>query len=74
MSIDKLTEAANRHLYAGELLYKLALALDEGVRGVSDSDALALLRIRQLLIDYAESELLITAGICDVAELESAKC
>lgn len=69
LRLERLTEAANRHLYAGELLYKIAVAIDDGARRLTDpGEAIARLRVRQLLLDYAEGELLVTHSLCHVAE------
>ena len=74
MSVQDLTQAAIKHLYAGELLKKAALDISTLMEHMSDEQVEAAVSIRQLLIGYATSELAVTQGLCDVAEREQSRC
>lgn len=73
MSVEKLTDLAVKHLYAGELLRKVALDFAPLMEHMSDEQLVAAQRLRDLLIAYAESELVVTNGLCDVANAEREK-
>lgn len=74
MSHKELTDAAIKHLYAGELLRKIALDLSTLMEHMTDEQLEVGVRLRQVLIGYAQSELTVTQGLCEIAEQEQSKC
>ena len=74
MSHKELTDSAIKHLYAGELLRKIALDLSTLMEHMTDEQLEVGVRLRQMLIAYAQSELTVTQGLCEIAELEQEKC
>ena len=74
MSTKELTDSAIKHLYAGELLRKIALDLSTLMEHMTDEQLEVGVRLRQMLIAYAQSELTVTQGLCEIAELEQEKC
>ncbi len=73
MSAEKLTDLAIKHLYAGELLRKVALDFAPLMEHMTDEQVVAAQKLRDLVIAYAESELIVTNGLCDVANAEREK-
>ena len=74
MSHKELTDSAIKHLYAGELLRKIALDISTLMEHMTDEQVEAAVRVRAMLIAYAQSELTVTQGLCEIAELEQEKC
>ena len=74
MSVKELTDSAIKHLYAGELLKKIALDIWTLTEHMTDEQVEATVRVRQMLLGYAQSELTVTQGLCDIAEMEQSKC
>lgn len=70
MTCSKITETAIKHLYAGELLRKVAMDFTSLMEHMSDEQVVAAQNLRQLVINYAECELVVTTGLCDVAAME----
>lgn len=74
MSVEKLRESAQKHLYAGELLHKFATDMGLLMEHMSEAEMAGAVKVRQIVMDYAESELLIARSLCDIAENEAASC
>lgn len=74
MSVQDLTQAAIKHLYAGELLKKVALDMAPLMEHMTDEQLQAAVKIRSLLLGYANCELAVTQGLCAVAEEEQSRC
>jgi len=70
VSVKALTDTAIKHLYAGELLRKVAVDITGLMEHMTDEQVLVAVRIRQLVLGYAESELVVTTGLCDIARAE----
>lgn len=70
MSAAAITEMAIKHLYAGEILQKVARDFSPLMEHMSDEQVAAAQKLRDLVIAYAEAELIVTGGLCDVAEME----
>ena len=74
MSVEQITQSAIKHLYAGELLKKVALDVTALMEHLSDEQVQAAVSIRGLLLGYAQSELTATQDLCDIAEQEQSTC
>ena len=74
MSVEQITQSAIKHLYAGELLKKVALDVTALMEHMSDEQVEAAVSIRGLLLGWAQSELTVTQGLCDIAEQEQSRC
>ena len=74
MSVEQITQSAIKHLYAGELLKKVALDVTALMEHMSDEQVGAVVQVRGLMLGYAESELTATQGLCDIAEQEQSRC
>jgi hypothetical protein len=73
MTVQAITDLAVKHLYAGELLRKVAQDFSPMMEHMSDEQVVAAQKLRELLIAYAEAELIVTGGLCDVAAAEQEK-
>lgn len=74
MSHKELTDTAIKHLYAGELLRKVALDISTLMEHMTDEQLQVGVRVREMLLAYAQSELTVTQGLCEIAEMEQSKC
>lgn len=74
MSVQDITDTAIKHLYAGELLKKVALDVTALMEHMSDEQVQAVVQVRGLLLRYAQGELVVTQGLCEIAEKEQSKC
>lgn len=74
MSVADLTQAAIKHLYAGELLKAVALEVSTLMEHMSDEQVEGAVSVRGLILRYAQDELTVTQGLCDVAEREQSRC
>lgn len=70
MSTKELTDTAIKHLYAGELLRRLAVEVSTVAEHASDEQLKALVQVKEMLIAYAQSELTVTQGLCEIAEAQ----
>lgn len=74
MSVKEITDTAIKHLYAGELLKKVAMDVTALMEHMSDEQVEAVVKVRGLILNYAQSELTVTQGLCEIAEREQSKC
>ena len=72
-SVEKLKVRAEAHLYAGETFTDIAEKLLKLMQPVGESERLAALACRQILIQVGQSELTVAQALCDIAEAEQAK-
>jgi hypothetical protein len=70
VSHEKITETAIKHLYAGELLRKVAMDFTSLMEHMSDEQVVSAQKLRELVLSYAHCELTVTSGLCDVAAME----
>ncbi len=76
MSVDTLQRRAEAHLCAGETLRDTAEKLPQILAGETELHAYTIYRIRQLLLDVAQSEMNVVGHLLEVAEQqkEAAPC
>lgn len=74
MSVKEITDTAIKHLYAGELLKKVAMDVTALMEHMSDEQVEAVVQVRGLMLGYAQSELVVTQGLCEIAEQEQSRC
>ena len=74
MSVKEITDTAIKHLYAGELLKKVAMDVTALMEHMSDEQVEAVVKVRGLILNYAQGELVVTEGLCEIAEQEQSKC
>ncbi len=74
MSVERLQRRAEAHLCAGETIRDTAEKLPEILAAETQLDLYTIYRVRQLLLDVAQSELNVVAHLLEVAEKEPAPC
>lgn len=65
---------ANKHLYAADVLQEAALQMTQLMEHLTDEQVAGAQLVRQHVIDMAQSELMVTSGLVDVAGQEQSKC
>ena len=74
MSAEKLTEAANKHLYAGDVLQEAAKQITVAMEHMTDAQLETAVQCRAIVVNLAQSELMVTSGLVDAVQQEASKC